>query len=157
MNPASALRTALDAPGAIIAPGVYDALTALLVEQAGFPCAYVSGAITMTSTGPQTNGCSDGHGVDLYGMGSAPLTLRLEQTDVRLEMMQATEGAIDVETTTGTVTIRIWEAETDYPVHLDLVSETGTVTLDGVTDDDSASLSIRVHTVSGNIVVERYI
>lgn len=44
MNPASALRAALDAPGAIIAPGVYDALTALLVEQAGFDCAYVSGA-----------------------------------------------------------------------------------------------------------------
>jgi len=52
MNPASALRTALDAPGAIIAPGVYDALTALLVEQAGFPCAYVSGAsISFTRIG----------------------------------------------------------------------------------------------------------
>ena len=44
MNEASALRASLSRPGAIIAPGVYDALTALLVEQAGFECAYVSGA-----------------------------------------------------------------------------------------------------------------
>jgi len=44
MNNASALRASLDKPGALIAPGVYDALTALLVEQAGFECAYVSGA-----------------------------------------------------------------------------------------------------------------
>ena len=27
-----------------IAPGCYDAFTALLIEQAGFSCAYVSGA-----------------------------------------------------------------------------------------------------------------
>lgn len=52
MNSASALRAALDTSGAIIAPGVYDALTALLVEQAGFPCAYVSGAsISFTRIG----------------------------------------------------------------------------------------------------------
>ncbi len=44
MNPAAALREALDRPGALVAPGVYDALTALLVQQAGFRCAYVSGA-----------------------------------------------------------------------------------------------------------------
>ncbi len=44
MNNSSALRARLDRPGAMIAPGVYDSLTALLVEQAGFECAYVSGA-----------------------------------------------------------------------------------------------------------------
>ncbi len=44
MNNSSALRVRLDRPGAVIAPGVYDSLTALLVEQAGFECAYVSGA-----------------------------------------------------------------------------------------------------------------
>jgi 2-methylisocitrate lyase-like PEP mutase family enzyme len=44
MNAASALRASLDKSGAMLAPGVYDALTALLVEQAGFECAYVSGA-----------------------------------------------------------------------------------------------------------------
>jgi 2-methylisocitrate lyase-like PEP mutase family enzyme len=43
MSPARRLRQLLAGP-AFIAPGCYDALTALLVEQAGFGCAYVSGA-----------------------------------------------------------------------------------------------------------------
>ena len=38
------LRDALAGPDAVIAPGVFDALTALLTEQAGFRSAYVSGA-----------------------------------------------------------------------------------------------------------------
>ena len=38
------LKQRLAAPGITIAPGVYDALTALLVQQAGFPAAYLSGA-----------------------------------------------------------------------------------------------------------------
>lgn len=44
MTHASALRAALAGPEPVIAPGVFDALTGLLVEQAGFACAYVSGA-----------------------------------------------------------------------------------------------------------------
>jgi 2-methylisocitrate lyase-like PEP mutase family enzyme len=44
MNPAARLRKKLAGPDAVIAPGVFDALTALMVEQAGFDCAYVSGA-----------------------------------------------------------------------------------------------------------------
>jgi 2-methylisocitrate lyase-like PEP mutase family enzyme len=44
MSPAKQLRARLAGDTATIAPGVYDALTALLVEQAGFHCAYVSGA-----------------------------------------------------------------------------------------------------------------
>ncbi|MGI9309495.1 MAG: isocitrate lyase/PEP mutase family protein [Gammaproteobacteria bacterium] len=44
MSAASNLRTLLQQPTPVIAPGIYDALTALLVEQAGFSCAYVSGA-----------------------------------------------------------------------------------------------------------------
>lgn len=44
MNGADLLRERLLRREATIAPGVYDALTALLVEQAGFHCAYVSGA-----------------------------------------------------------------------------------------------------------------
>lgn len=44
MNSSEDLRARLDVPGAMIAPGVYDALTALMVQQAGFACAYVSGA-----------------------------------------------------------------------------------------------------------------
>ena len=38
------LRQRLTQPGLILAPGVYDALSALLVEQAGFEAAYLSGA-----------------------------------------------------------------------------------------------------------------
>jgi 2-methylisocitrate lyase-like PEP mutase family enzyme len=38
------LKQRLAAPGITIAPGVYDALTGLLVQQAGFPAAYLSGA-----------------------------------------------------------------------------------------------------------------
>ena len=43
MSHAQGLRELL-AGQAFIAPGCYDAFTALLIEQAGFPCAYVSGA-----------------------------------------------------------------------------------------------------------------
>ncbi|GMW06798.1 MAG: 2-methylisocitrate lyase [Nevskiales bacterium] len=43
MSHARRLRELLAGP-AFIAPGCYDALTALLVERAGFGCAYVSGA-----------------------------------------------------------------------------------------------------------------
>jgi 2-methylisocitrate lyase-like PEP mutase family enzyme len=44
MGPAAKLRADLQGNAPIIAPGVYDALTALMVQQAGFRCAYVSGA-----------------------------------------------------------------------------------------------------------------
>jgi len=43
MSHATRLRELLAGP-AFIAPGVYDALTALQVQQAGFDCAYLSGA-----------------------------------------------------------------------------------------------------------------
>jgi 2-methylisocitrate lyase-like PEP mutase family enzyme len=38
------LRDRLKKPGLIVAPGCYDALSALLIERAGFEAAYVSGA-----------------------------------------------------------------------------------------------------------------
>ncbi|SDC69997.1 2-Methylisocitrate lyase, PEP mutase family [Cupriavidus sp. YR651] len=38
------LKQRLQAPGIVTAPGVYDAFSALLVEQAGFEAAYLSGA-----------------------------------------------------------------------------------------------------------------
>ena len=41
---ARALRDTLASGEVFIAPGCYDALTALLVERAGFDCAYLSGA-----------------------------------------------------------------------------------------------------------------
>lgn len=44
-EPAQALRAALArAGGALLAPGCYDALTALLIERQGFEAAYLSGA-----------------------------------------------------------------------------------------------------------------
>jgi 2-methylisocitrate lyase-like PEP mutase family enzyme len=51
MTHARRLRELLAGP-AFIAPGCYDALTALLIERAGFDCAYVSGAsISFTHLG----------------------------------------------------------------------------------------------------------
>ena len=44
MSHAKALRKLLAGPDVVLAPGMYDALTGLLVEQAGFPCAYLGGA-----------------------------------------------------------------------------------------------------------------
>jgi len=43
-NAARQLAKSISGTRPIIAPGCYDALTALLIEQAGFPCAYLSGA-----------------------------------------------------------------------------------------------------------------
>ena len=40
----SRLRKRLEAPGLIMAPGAYDALTALLVERAGFEAVYLTGS-----------------------------------------------------------------------------------------------------------------
>ena len=40
----SLLKNKLAQPGAVLAPGVYDALTALIAEQAGFEALYLSGA-----------------------------------------------------------------------------------------------------------------
>lgn len=52
MSPAAKLRQELKKGAPLIAPGVYDALTALMVEQAGFRCAYVSGAsVSFTKLG----------------------------------------------------------------------------------------------------------
>ena len=38
------LRALLSGPEIVVAPGVYDGLTAMLVAEAGFPAAYLSGA-----------------------------------------------------------------------------------------------------------------
>jgi 2-methylisocitrate lyase-like PEP mutase family enzyme len=45
------LRTALNQPGMVIAPGAYDGLTAMLVAQAGFPAVYMTGAGTSVAHG----------------------------------------------------------------------------------------------------------
>jgi 2-methylisocitrate lyase-like PEP mutase family enzyme len=51
MDNARRLRTLLQQPEALVAPGVYDALTARLVEQAGFAAAYMTGAGTSAARG----------------------------------------------------------------------------------------------------------
>ena len=45
-SPARRLRELLAAPGIIVAPGAYDCLTAKIIEQAGFPAVYMTGAGT---------------------------------------------------------------------------------------------------------------
>src|SRR3954468_24506031 len=42
--PTTSLRERLRAPRALLAPGIYDALTALAAQQAGFEALYLSGA-----------------------------------------------------------------------------------------------------------------
>ena len=44
MSHTKALRKLLADPGAFVAPGMYDGLTARLIEQHGFKCAYLGGA-----------------------------------------------------------------------------------------------------------------
>jgi 2-methylisocitrate lyase-like PEP mutase family enzyme len=51
MEQAAALRRLLDGPGMLVAPGAYDALGAMLVEQAGFAACYMTGAGTSVSRG----------------------------------------------------------------------------------------------------------
>ena len=47
--PTTALRRLLDRPGPLVAPGAYDALSARLVEQAGFDAVYMTGFGTTAS------------------------------------------------------------------------------------------------------------
>lgn len=46
MRSTSRLRQLISSPGIIAAPGAYDCLTARLIEQAGFPAVYMTGAGT---------------------------------------------------------------------------------------------------------------
>src|SRR5258707_7944538 len=51
MRPAARLRELLGQPEMIIAPGAYDGITARLIEQAGFPAVYMTGAGTSMARG----------------------------------------------------------------------------------------------------------
>ena len=51
MSTASRLRQLFQRPEMVVAPGAYDALTARLVEQAGFPAVYMTGAGTAAARG----------------------------------------------------------------------------------------------------------
>lgn len=68
-KPTRALRELLAKPGAVFAPGAYDALTAMLVERTGFPAVYMTGA-----------GVSAAWGLPDYGLLSmSEITLTLER------------------------------------------------------------------------------
>jgi len=86
MTNANKLRALLAGNQAIIAPGVYDALTALMVEQAGFHCAYVSGAsVSFTRIGRPDLG----------------LTTLTEVADSVANMRERTEIPLVVDADTG--------------------------------------------------------
>ncbi|WPH15911.1 isocitrate lyase/PEP mutase family protein [Variovorax paradoxus] len=51
LSPRKQLRALLEQPGLIAAPGGYDGITARTIEQAGFGCAYMSGAGVSASRG----------------------------------------------------------------------------------------------------------
>ena len=42
-SPAARLRRLLEEPGILLMPGVFDALSAKLAEEAGFPAVFMSG------------------------------------------------------------------------------------------------------------------
>ncbi len=48
-NPGKALRELLSEPGIVMAPGIYDGISARVTEQAGFKAGYLSGAGVATS------------------------------------------------------------------------------------------------------------
>jgi 2-methylisocitrate lyase-like PEP mutase family enzyme len=86
MSAAKKLREDLAGSKAVVAPGVYDALTALLVQQAGFQCAYVSGAsISFTRIGRPDLG----------------LTTLTEVADTVANMRERTEIPLMVDADTG--------------------------------------------------------
>ena len=51
MRPSTKLRALIKQPGMLIAPGAYDGITARIIEQAGFPLVYMTGAGTSASLG----------------------------------------------------------------------------------------------------------
>ena len=48
-NPGTVLRKLLQEPGILMAPGIYDGISARVIEQAGFKLGYLSGAGVATS------------------------------------------------------------------------------------------------------------
>ncbi|MGY6653584.1 isocitrate lyase/PEP mutase family protein [Amycolatopsis sp. TRM77291] len=81
---ARVLRDLIDGDELVIAPGVYDGLTATLVERAGFPAAYVSGASASISLlgrpdiGLMTASEVAGHVFRLRGATSLPLIVDID-------------------------------------------------------------------------------
>jgi 2-methylisocitrate lyase-like PEP mutase family enzyme len=57
VTPGARLRELLAGDELVVAPGAYDALTARLVEQAGFPAVYMTGAGTSAGSASRTTAC----------------------------------------------------------------------------------------------------
>ena len=51
MKRTTRLRQLLNAPDILVVPGAYDGITVRLIEQAGYPCAYMTGAGTSMTNG----------------------------------------------------------------------------------------------------------
>ena len=51
MEQTARLRQLVNAPGPIIAPGIYDCISAKVVDRAGFDAAFVSGAASSRTPG----------------------------------------------------------------------------------------------------------
>ncbi len=80
MTSTASLRALLDRPGPVVAPGVFDALSAHLAEQAGFRALYLSGAsISYTRLGRPD--------VGLVGMSEVAETVALICARVELPLM----------------------------------------------------------------------
>ena len=78
MHPATRLRQLLTGPELVIAPGVYDAITARLAQQAGFAALYMTGAGVSASLGyPDYGLITLSEMVDRAGViaGATPLPL----------------------------------------------------------------------------------
>ena len=79
MQPTTQLRKLLRDPGIIMAPGAYDCLTAKIIENAGFPAVYMTGAGTSVATlgypdlALATMGEMVGNAADIAATVSAPV------------------------------------------------------------------------------------
>jgi len=77
------LRALLAAPGLVVAPGAYDAITARLVERAGFPALYVTGSgLSLSALGVP----------DLGLMSLGDVCLRLEQVTAAVGLPVIADG-----------------------------------------------------------------
>jgi 2-methylisocitrate lyase-like PEP mutase family enzyme len=85
MTQAAKMRAVLREPDMVIAPGAFDGLTARLVEQAGFPAVYMTGA-----------GTSAAHGYPDFGLLTAT-----EMIANAARMVRATDIPVIADADTG--------------------------------------------------------
>src|SRR4051794_17717872 len=108
--PQSTFRELLAGDEIIAAPGAYDGLGAMLIERAGFPVVYMSGAA-----------CSVSRGLPDYGL----LTMT-EMVDAAASIVRAVTVPVFADSDTGygselnvTRTVRLYEAAGVSAIHLE--------------------------------------